>query len=312
MKGHFVSCDWGTSSFRLRLIDASDRKILAQTDLGKGIAAVYHEWQQANLPADKRAPFFCNILQGYLNEWEGADIEGLPLVISGMASSSIGIQEIPYGNLPFEISVPALRTQRLGTGFGFPHEIVLVSGLKTVVDVMRGEETLLLGCVIKEDDQLFIFPGTHSKHVQVQNRIATDIRTYMTGEFFDLLSNKSILATSVLKNDDDNLLAYFERGVRDATGNHLLNAVFQVRTNQLFNKLTPEQNYQYLSGLLIGAELNDLAETKSSVHFVCGKTLMKSYKLAAQTLYPGNNFQYTDADDALVNAHCQIWSYLKK
>jgi 2-dehydro-3-deoxygalactonokinase len=308
MKQHFISCDWGTSSFRLRLINAGNKQVVAQIDHGRGIAGVYNEWLQAGLPDEKRVDFFKSVLQTQLNEWNSAQITGLPIIISGMASSSIGIMEIPYGDFPFNIALGELPTYRLKNSAGFSHDIVLVSGMKTEQDVMRGEETILLGCGITEGRQLFIFPGTHSKHVTVQDGIAVEIKTYMTGEIFDLLANKSILSKSVEKNDEEDLREYFEKGVEDSVGSNLLNAAFHVRTNQLFNKLTPKQNYHYLSGLVIGVELNGLEGSTSAVHFVCGKTLQHRYQHAADILCPGNHFQYSDADDALVNAHCQLWS----
>lgn len=311
MKQHFISCDWGTSSFRLRLINAGNKQIVAKIDHGRGIAEVYNEWQQAGLPDEKRADFFKNVLQTHLNEWNSAQTTGLPIIISGMASSSIGIREIPYGTLPLKIAADALPTCRLEKSPDFLHDIILVSGLKTEQDVMRGEETILLGCKITDGRQLFIFPGTHSKHVRVQDGIAIDIKTYMTGELFDLLANKSILSKSVEKNDDENLREYFEKGVKDSVGSNLLNAAFHVRTNQLFNKLTPKQNYHYLSGLVIGTELKEIGKTTSAVQIVSGNALMRNYQSAAKILYPGNNFCYHNADEALIHAHCDLWTFLE-
>ncbi len=66
---------------------------------------------------------------------------------------------------------------------------------------MRGEETQLIGCLKSgKQDGFFIFPGTHSKHVEVEDGMVKDFKTYMTGEFFELLSQKSILLNSVEEN----------------------------------------------------------------------------------------------------------------
>ncbi len=71
---------------------------------------------------------------------------------------------------------------------------ILVSGFQTDTDIMRGEETKLLGFDIPDDEErIFIFPGTHSKHVFVKNKTGIDFKTYMTGELFNLMSEKSIL-----------------------------------------------------------------------------------------------------------------------
>ena len=38
---NFISCDWGTSSFRLRLIETDTRQVLAESRSAQGIATAY-------------------------------------------------------------------------------------------------------------------------------------------------------------------------------------------------------------------------------------------------------------------------------
>ncbi len=40
----FISCDWGTSSFRMRVVNSSDLSILAARETGQGIAATHTLW----------------------------------------------------------------------------------------------------------------------------------------------------------------------------------------------------------------------------------------------------------------------------
>jgi 2-dehydro-3-deoxygalactonokinase len=42
----FLSCDWGTSSFRLRLIDAAAKTVLAETLTQQGISATHEAWKK--------------------------------------------------------------------------------------------------------------------------------------------------------------------------------------------------------------------------------------------------------------------------
>ncbi len=147
---------------------------------------------------------------------------------------------------------------------------------------MRGEETQLIGCM-EQGDGWYVFPGTHSKHILVNNNEIVDFSTYMTGEFFGLLSEMSLLGGSVEKNEDLNEarnMGSFERGVQHAAGANLLHAAFRVRTNDLFGKLSAKENYHYLSGLLIGTELQDLVgKTKTSdvKGYLCCGTALKDY-----------------------------------
>ena len=173
---------------------------------------------------------------------------------------------------------------------------------------MRGEETLLLGCDV--DDALVIFPGTHSKHVIVKDKIAIDFKTYMTGEFFNLLSTQSLLAKSVSKNNETHEKAFIN-GVKDGAVNNVLNASFHVRTNQLFNKNSAEENYHYLSGLLIGNELREVSTSnQKNIALVCANNLLHQYTTALNVI---NNNQFEikaiDADEALITAHIKLYHH---
>jgi len=174
------------------------------------------------------------------------------------------------------------------------------------MDVLRGEETMLLGCDVMNDDSIFIFPGTHSKHVIVQDCIAKDFKTYITGELFDLLSNKSILSKSVTSNSDEKYQHVFKAGVKEAAENNLLNAAFHIRTNELFKKYTAAENYHFLSGLLIGYELKEINVLLKTIVMVCSEQLSGKYLVALEVLLPGKRLIHINADEALIKAHCKI------
>src|SRR6478752_3668029 len=100
----FISCDWGTSSFRLRLIDAATQKVLAKTFSTQGIAATYALWKdEQNM---ERFVFYRNYLSAQialLEENTRTSLHGVTLIVSGMASSAIGMKELPYKQIPFQI-----------------------------------------------------------------------------------------------------------------------------------------------------------------------------------------------------------------
>jgi 2-dehydro-3-deoxygalactonokinase len=161
---------------------------------------------------------------------------------------------------------------------------------------MRGEETQLTGLIALLDlpinsagESIFIFPGTHSKHMYIREGQLVNFETYMTGELFDLMATQSILSVSV---DISNLttparpdIDAFRGGVNEAQSATLLNRLFTVRTNQLFDKLTRKQNALYLSGLLIGTELKNLRDKEKVQIVLCsGSNLSKFYTLAMETV----------------------------
>lgn len=309
----FISCDWGTSAFRLRLIKEETNDVAAEIRTDNGIASTYKLWQNQN--GTDRFYFFRKVLSEHINTLAqkcGYALDNTTVMISGMASSSIGMIELPYKELPFLITGTDLLTHVIDASDDFKHKMIIIAGVSSVDDVMRGEETKLIGCNVEsgEDEQVIVFPGTHSKHIVVKSDAAISFKTYMTGELFDLLCNKSILSGSVQNKNGEGteINPYFISGVTEGAELNLLNIIFHVRTNQLFKKLEPSENYHYLSGLLIGAELKDLLQKKFSfVTLVSAGALSSLYSQALHTLGI-QNFTQKDADEALVNGQSILLS----
>ena len=234
-----------------------------------------------------RLSFYLDIIQEHIIALEkkaGLALDGVPLLISGMASSSIGLKLLPYHKMPFSIDGSGMLCEHLSATPDFQHDVLLISGVCSGEDVMRGEETQLIGIVPDHasfaGNQLFIFPGTHSKHIIVNGQHATAFKTFMTGEFFDLLSKKSILQDSLEQEDGlqtPEAKNSFEKAVREGLESNLLNACFRVRTNILFDTISKKENYHYLSGLLIGAELGEIVRNDTIGIYLCGGAHVKVY-----------------------------------
>jgi 2-dehydro-3-deoxygalactonokinase len=230
--------------------------------------------------------------------------------------------ELPYKELPVDISGQELHKVILPASDRFPHTMLIVSGVRTADDVMRGEETQLIGCLLEEqgrqgpvgaaqnDEGIYLFPGTHSKHIRVKEDKIVGFTTYMTGEFFHLLSQKSILAGSVTATDDKDYRKSFEKGVEDSVETGLLHGSFLVRTHHLFGRWSREENYNYLSGLLIGEELKDLVKAGLPVTIVGSEPQKYYYSLGCALL----NITVAgcfDADQALVRGHVKLYGLYK-
>ena len=204
----FLSCDWGTSSLRVRLADTDSGEIFAEHRSETGIAETWRLWLASEKPETERIHFYTSRLAEAISQLPVADYAALPLILSGMPSSSIGLKELPYRSFPFLWDPKQLLVEKINGEVKIKHPLYLVSGFTTGDDVMRGEETLLLGLDIPDDqEQMIIFPGTHSKHVLVKNKTGVDFRTYMTGELFNLLSGQSILRTAVFPGEDEDSFA---------------------------------------------------------------------------------------------------------
>lgn len=295
-----MGCDWGTSSFRLRLFNVSEQLVIGEVLSETGIACMHNKWQNSNGDSTvARGQLFRQYLLKQINVLSNqydVNLDHVTVLISGMASSSIGMEDIPYAMVPFSLNGSEAVTKRLNAEAAFPHEIILISGVRTENDVMRGEETQLIGLLAlleqlgnKPDEGVLIFPGTHSKHIYIHDGQLMNFQTFMTGELFNLMCNYSILKDSV-QTDDVNIFPdadakAFKLGIRESATAGILNRLFTVRTNQLFEKLDKKQNAFYLSGLLIGEEMNYLLKNKSlPLVLCCGSNLYGFYKLALEEL----------------------------
>jgi 2-dehydro-3-deoxygalactonokinase len=298
-KKYLFGCDWGTSSFRLRLINTNDHEVVEEVLSEEGIANTYNLWKKdgEHRNVDKLQFFKAKIANAItmLSNKLDMNLANVPIIISGMASSSLGMDDVPYATLPFPVDGSAARYRFFPSEESFPNSVTLVSGVRAEKDVMRGEETQLVGLLslldksIAAENAILIFPGTHSKHLYVAQNQLIDLQTFMTGEIFSLMVNASVLKNSVNRMhlsafSDDNVAA-FKAGVQGSVSSNILSSLFSVRTNELFGTLNKEQNFFYLSGLLIGAELKGLHEKASWQLILCsGSNLFEHYKVALEAL----------------------------
>lgn len=310
----FLACDWGTSSFRLTLVDAATCTVLAEEKNQEGISATFNLWKQSNTNVDTRLAFYLTVISEAVRKLEkkmAVSLDHTPVVISGMASASIGMIELPYARMPFSLDGTGLVVHTLPAVADFQHPVFMISGARDENDVMRGEETQLIGAaqVSSGEDQLYIFPGTHSKHITVKNEKVVAVKTYMTGEFFALLSRKSVLAHSIEEGQgltiSSNKLS-FEKGVKDSSSPDLLHNAFLIRTNDLFKIATKQENYYYLSGLLIGTELSGLVNSDLRViTLVCNREMFDLYSVAFE-IAGITNIQFCNADEAVMKGQSII------
>src|SRR5450755_18208 len=105
MKG-FISCDCGSTALRTRIVDAEKQSVLVETVSDQGISATFTLWKQSGSSEESRLLFYLNILKNQIDILEhlsGFSLKEEDLVISGMASSNIGMMELPYKEVPFHV-----------------------------------------------------------------------------------------------------------------------------------------------------------------------------------------------------------------
>ena len=239
----FVALDWGTSSLRGARLD-DDGRVLEERSFARGILSV--------MQGEFRPAF-----DECFGDWMSAAPDTLCL-IGGMAGSRQGWAEAPYCSSPAGFAEVSRRLHWIESG-----RIALVPGVSHMSprdgtpDVMRGEETQIFGAMHLLDlsGGVFVLPGTHSKWAIVENGRIMSFRTFMTGEFFALLSVHSILARTLDADAPFDETAFLDGVMHSQNSAGLLHNAFSARTLPLFDRMDATAAKSYLSGLVIGEEL---------------------------------------------------------
>jgi 2-dehydro-3-deoxygalactonokinase len=297
----FIAGDWGTSNLRLRLY-AADGTVLDSRD-GPGAA-------------DSRGRF-AEVFDGLTAAWR--ERANLPALLCGMAGSAFGWIEAPYLLCPEDVDNLAGSLARARS------DVLIVPGMRCsnplgAPDVMRGEETQLLGALALHPElahgrHLVCMPGTHTKWVALHDGTVLEFLTVPTGEIFRLLCEHSVLvrdrATPVTHQARE-----FERGLVEA-GKHagvpLLHRVFQARSLRLDQQLSAEGAASWTSGLLIGTDCAGAlplfdAATEAPIYIVGAAALVDLYAAALAKL--GRPSRRVAGDDAAFGGLVRIHSAL--
>jgi 2-dehydro-3-deoxygalactonokinase len=321
---NFLSCDWGTTSFRLRHVRGVDCTTLREAREPVGIKTLYDSAGVGASEAE-RAPVFSRFLRAQLEKLLAAEAmqRPWPLVISGMASSSVGWRELPYASTPFPLDGQGLVAEELHwekpAWLGATY---LISGVATQHEMMRGEETEILGLMANPDlaagcqRSWLILPGTHSKHVRIDEGRVVDFHTFMTGELFEVLGRQSLLRASVdpgarlaAEALSDDAQSAFREGALWTKNRGLAAGLFRVRTRAVLDQRPPANNTWFFSGLLIGSELAHLdADADRPVIVAAGRHLAGLYALALEALGHRNWLQLPaeQVEQAPVIAHASF------
>ena len=242
-----VGVDWGTTHRRGYAL-AADGRCLAE-----------HADADGMLAARGR---FAESLDALLVAL-GAQDPQVRVLMSGMVGSANGWVQAPYLS-------PSVPLRDLGRHLlrvpDTARRVEIVPGLalqtEGTVDVMRGEETQLLGAaLLGHDEGWFLLPGTHSKWVRMTQGRVIDFATFMTGELFDLLSRHGTLAAAAGSGGsaaDTHHSVPFAQGLHASADVALSHALFGCRARVVTGALPAGQARSYLSGLLIGAEWHEL------------------------------------------------------
>jgi 2-dehydro-3-deoxygalactonokinase len=272
----WIAGDWGTSRLRLYLCDAANKVL--DTRQGRGAAAARGEHERE--------------LDAGIAGWQ-QDAGPLPVVLCGMVGSTIGWVQAPYLPAPADPQRLAAASVALRAG-----AVRIVPGVSCrnrlgAPDVMRGEETQILGAMslepaLQRGAHLLCLPGTHTKWVVIDDGAIGEFLTAPAGEIFDLLSRHSVMVGDAAgeRAPDESAFQSALARVRELPQVELLHRVFEVRSRRLLGEMPEAHAASYMSGLLVGSDVAGAARlfaqeaAAGKVFLVGAPELVRAYATA--------------------------------
>ena len=280
-----IGVDWGSTNLRAFRFDAGGR-VTGRRTSSRGAAGL--------APGE-----FATELVDTVGDWSGA---GTRIVLAGMVGGRAGWHEAPYLPCPVAPAQLAAAALQIDTPLG---RAVIVPGVSSrgvdgAADVMRGEETQLLGARLS--DGLVVLPGTHSKWATIEQGRIVGFTTAMTGELYALLRRHSLLGQLAPADAAFDAPA-FERGVRRVlAAGTIVTLLFSARADVLLGNLAPAAVESYLSGLLIGGEIAAFKPQGATV--IASSVLIDRYRLALH-IAGIDEVRSVDGDDAVARG---LWT----
>lgn len=241
--------------------------------------------------------------------------QDLPVLICGMAGARQGWIEAPYLHTPTRLDALHDGARPVDT----QGDVRILPGIAqadaAAPDVMRGEETQLLGVTEPDFTGLVCIPGTHSKWVWIDAGSVVSFTTYMTGELFSVITQHSILKHAVDHDApspaaNDAFRDGLQRALDAPVG--LTASLFSLRAAQLLGFQQQADGAARLSGLLIGTEIADAGSRYGTRHPVrlIGAGALKDLYASALTA-AGFEVAIVDAERAsqhgLTKAAIHLW-----
>lgn len=293
MEPTLLGIDWGTSNRRAYLVgrDGHGKRLLATHSDDQGALAVQGRFPEA-------------LAQLLARMGVGAAV---PVIMSGMVGSASGWREVPYLSTDIPLSELPRHLARIDDPALAGRYCAIVPGYcqrSGAIDVMRGEETQLLGAVAQgRSDGWIVLPGTHSKWVLVRGGRIERFSTFMTGELFAALGASGTLAPLFRQGVDD--AAAFAAGVQEARSRAPLSqSLFGVRARVVAGAMPAAQAREFASGLLIGTEFVAAQEHESQraepVALLGAPALLDRYARAAALF--GFGTETLDAEALYISA----------
>ena len=254
---HWIAVDWGSTHLRAYALNENNQ-LLDEKASDKGMGG---------LAPQEFEPTLLTLIDSWLPRASTSGVntyKAITVIACGMVGARQGWQEAPYLQTPCSATSVEHMIEVDTQDPRIDMKILAGVSQANPADIMRGEETQIAGLLADLNNtesnnptpiSTVCLPGTHSKWVSLNNEKIAHFATFMTGEVFSILSEKSMLRHTVSSDDWDNIA--FLDGVATSIKEpqDLLSNCFRLRASDLLDGLSSASARSRLSGLIIGSEL---------------------------------------------------------
>lgn len=299
----YVTIDGGTTNTRISLVE--DRRVIASKKISRGAKAGIDDREGLKI-ALKEA------ISALLCENSLTESDIIKILASGMITSEFGLYEVPHLIAPASIEELHANTVEVdfpeicSVPFVFVRGIKILGGELDSTDIMRGEETEIVGLMGDDAEECtYILPGSHSKIIKTDEcgRVV-DFSTMLTGEMIASLSSNTILKDAVdlsISEYDSDALKF---GYSYADEHGLNKALFKVRILKNVMKNSPREVYSFFIGACLSGEIAEILALDTPKIVIGGKSQIKN--ATAILLKAFSDKEIVTVDDATVDSSTAI------
>lgn len=270
---NYITIDGGTTNTRISLI--ADNQIIdtLQYSVGAG-----KNMENRGILAETIKRGIAEILAK--NKMKKEHVRAV--LASGMLTSEYGICEIAHIEAPAGICElhRALKRMHIREITDLP--IVLIPGVKTVgdnfenVDMMRGEETELMGILLEDTaDCVCVLPGSHSKMIRVKDGKIIEFSTMLTGEMIAALAGHTILKDAIDIENANLDTDYLHMGFTYCKEHGIQKTAFKVRILKNMFARSADEVYSFFMGGILCGEIQEILKENPNRIVLGGKRQIK-------------------------------------
>lgn len=267
----YITIDGGTSSTRVSLVENMEIVCTEKLDIG---ARASIESREKYTDAIRNA-----VDKVLLNSKEKPE----KILASGMITCEFGLCNLPHIEAPAGLSElhkamhETVISEISDIPFVFMRGVRVISDDFDKVDMMRGEETELMGILNEEYGEcIYVLPGSHSKIIKIDKigRII-DFSTMLTGEMVGALSQGTILKDAVDLKDSKIDSDYLLKGFDYAKDKGVNKALFKVRILKNIFGCTNDEIYSFFMGVILCDEIEYILKDGAETVVLGGKAQIK-------------------------------------